>query len=74
MAKEIVLRDRHVSIDAHALECPECHGYADETDVTKAEIKSDMNCGRLYACCVAAFICKVCGARIVTRRAAPDME
>lgn len=51
----------------------QCGGYADEVDCTKEEINSDMNCGRSFACCVGAFVCRVCKKRIVASLNAPDI-
>ena len=51
-----------------------CGGYAEETECTRDEIRGPVNCGRSWACCVAAFICVVCGSRIVAGREAPEME
>jgi hypothetical protein len=60
--------------DADAVECLKCGGFAPEADCTAEEIESTLNCGRPWACCVAAFVCKKCGARMVGHRNAPEME
>lgn len=58
----------------NAVECPKCSGFAEPVDCTAEEIASDLNCGRSWACCVAAFKCKKCGTRLLTNRPAPEME
>lgn len=57
--------------------CPECSAPQDqltEVESTEEEIKSRFNCGRSYACCCVAVVCKVCGVRIRAGRAAPELE
>lgn len=56
------------------VKCPKCSGYAEKVDSTPGEIASDLNCGRSWACCCAAFKCSVCGVRLVGKREAPEME
>lgn len=63
----------YVSRRADAVECFRCGGYAPEVDSTDEEIHSELNCGRSFACCCAAFACKKCGARMVGKREAPDI-
>jgi len=62
-----------VERDTRAIKC-DCGGYAGEVECTQAEIESPTNCGRSWACCVAAFVCAICGKRHVRRRYAPEME
>ncbi len=51
-----------------------CGGYCDAThDVTKEEIKEYQTCGRNYACCVEAFLCRVCKRSFIAKLAAPEM-
>ena len=68
----IQVSDR-VPRDATGIKCV-CGGYADEVECTQEEIRSDMNCGRSFACCVAAFVCILCQKRLVGTREAPEME
>ena len=56
------------------IECPLCHGYAASANCTPEEVASDANCGRSYECCVAAFVCKVCGKRLLGNLPAPEMD
>jgi hypothetical protein len=74
MVKSVVRLKEPVDRRKDAVKCPECGGYAPRVDCTAAEIKSDMNCGQPWACCVAAFVCDACQTRIVARRDAPEME
>ena len=62
-----------ISITADAIKC-NCGGYASEVDCTKKEIEGPLNCGRSWACCVAAFVCEICGRRYIRKREAPEME
>lgn len=71
--KTIVL-DETLRRDADACECPSCGGYAEEVIPTKDEIRKYQSCGRNWACCLNAFICKKCGQRIVSHLEAPEME
>lgn len=58
-----------------AVPCPKCNGYADRVSLTKKEIADNsINCGRPYECCGRAFVCRVCGLRIVGQAEAPEME
>lgn len=57
-----------------AVECLRCGGYSEETESTREEINGPLNCGRPYACCCVAFLCKKCGTRMAGKRAAPEME
>lgn len=57
-----------------AVECLKCSGFSERVDSTPDEIASELNCGKSYACCCAAFVCKKCGARMVGKLAAPEME
>lgn len=70
---ETIKLDEAISIHADAVRCP-CGGYAAQVGCTDEEIASDMNCGRSWACCVAAFVCSLCGKRLVASREAPEME
>lgn len=58
--------------DAKGIKC-NCGGYADRVPCTPEEIR-EYGCGRGYECCARAFICCICGARIVGRAEAPDMD
>lgn len=57
----------------NAVECLTCHGFSEAVDPTPIEIRSELNCGRRWACCCAAFVCKSCGKRWVGHRPAPEM-
>lgn len=54
--------------------CPHCNGYADAGDITREEVKKYQTCGRSYACCVEAFVCRLCGKRFIGMLEAPEME
>ena len=71
MTTTIVLKDT-LPRDATAAPCP-CGGYADPVDCTKEEIGGALNCGRSDACCIKAFICRICKQRLVAGLAAPEM-
>lgn len=58
--------------DVEGLKC-ECGGYAERVNCTPEELEK-YNCGRLYECCARAFVCCVCGKRIVGSAEAPEME
>jgi len=45
-----------------AIKCPHCGGFAGNVKSTSEEV----NCGRFYACCCAAFRCDLCKRRWVT--------
>ena len=57
--------------EATGIEC-QCGGYAVQVDTT-AEESEKYGCGG-YDCCSRAFVCKVCGARIVGNAKAPEMR
>jgi hypothetical protein len=57
---------------ADAIPCP-CGGYADRVDCTQNELEL-YNCGRSRECCARAFVCRVCGKRLVGTAEAPEME
>lgn len=57
--------------------CLKCSAEGDaleEVACTKEEINSRFNCGRSYACCCVALVCKTCGTRIRAGRAAPEWD
>lgn len=54
------------------LQC-KCGGYAEIVDTTDNE-ESDHGCGRGRGCCLGAFVCRLCGKRILARFPAPEME
>ena len=58
--------------NAEAIKC-KCGGYAERVDCTPEEIE-EYGCGRPYQCCSRAFICSLCGERIVGKADAPEME
>jgi hypothetical protein len=60
---------------ADAIPCP-CGGYADRVETTTEE-RDEYGCGfreRLFECCARAFVCRVCGKRLVGTAEAPEME
>jgi hypothetical protein len=57
--------------DAEGIKC-DCGGYAEKVECTREEI-AKYNCGRPWNCCARAFVCAVCGERIVGTAEAPDM-
>ena len=58
--------------DCDGAPCPHCNGYADRVDATKEEVKQYQTCGRSYACCIDAFVCRVCGKRFIGTLEAPE--
>ena len=67
------MADEDIGRGIDAIKCS-CGGYAGEADCTEDEIKGSLNCGRSWACCVAAFVCALCGKRHLRRREAPEMD
>lgn len=61
-----------VSRTAEGVECS-CGGYAKRVDLTAQEIK-DQSCHRSYECCGRAFVCSICGNRLVGNAEAPEMR
>lgn len=61
-----------IESDAEGLKC-ECGGYAERVDCTPEELE-EYNCGRPYECCGRAFVCCICGKRIVGSAKAPEMR
>lgn len=49
-----------------------CNGYAERVDCTDEEDRK-YGCGR-KRCCAVAFVCRVCGKRLVGSYEAPEME
>ena len=64
--------DNDFERDAEGIKCP-CGGYAGQVDPTKAEMR-EYGCGRMSGCCSRAFVCAVCGTRLVGSAPAPEME
>lgn len=62
-----------ISRGANGAPCP-CGGYADKADVTEDEIKKYQTCGSSFACCIGAFICRVCEKRFLVNLPAPEMD
>lgn len=69
-ARETVRLTDGVKRGTDAIKCPKCGGYAEEVDATPDE-DTEFGCGR-YLCCSAAFVCGVCGTRIIGRFEAPE--
>jgi len=63
--------------DAKAIKC-ECGGYAERVSCTPEELKEfNRGCpGQLFGdeCCARAFVCCICGKRMVGTAEAPDMD
>ena len=59
--------------EAEGIECPACSGYAERVTTTSEERK-EFGCFRdaWGECCARAFVCKVCGKRIVGAAEAPE--
>lgn len=57
---------------AEGIKC-DCGGYAERVKCTREELRA-YNCGRSWECCARAFVCCVCGVRIVGAAEAPEME
>lgn len=70
-AQESPLLDIDIEREAKAAPCP-CGGYADENEPTKDEIEKHQTCGRKFACCLNAFVCRVCKKRFLVRLPAPE--
>lgn len=70
MAETIPL-GRWVERGADAVKCS-CGGYAEQADTTPEE-DTTYGCGR-PGCCSRAFVCAICGNRMVARAHAPEME
>jgi len=60
--------------NANACECPACGGYARKVEATDTEVKEHQLCGRPWACCIGAFVCKRCELRIISQIAAPEWD
>jgi hypothetical protein len=69
----IVLKEE-LNRNTKGVACPKCNGYAEEVESTEEEIHSDLNCGRSWACCCRAFVCRICKTRIVGSAESPEME
>jgi hypothetical protein len=72
MANETVKLRESVERGTKAVKCP-CGGYAGEVDVTPEE-DAEFGCGGAVGCCSAAFVCAICGNRLVGGVEAPDMD
>lgn len=68
----IELRER-VDRDSISIACSKCNGLADRVDCAPEEDRK-FNCGLFYECCSRAFICRVCGARLVGKAESPNMN
>lgn len=58
--------------DAEGIKC-ECGGYAERVEPTNEEMKKH-GCGRMRGCCSRAFVCCICGKRIVGSALSPEIE
>ena len=61
-----------VKRDAAGIPC-ECGGYAERVSCTGEEIEK-LDCNPFSECCSRAFVCKVCGNRLVGWAEPPGME
>ena len=62
-----------VKRDAQAWKCP-CGGFAERADLTDDEKAEYDYCGRGTGCCTRAFVCCLCGTRLIARACAPEMD
>jgi hypothetical protein len=69
---EVIVLPGRIKRETEGIPCPDCNGYCDETNCTKEEVKKYQTCGRMYACCLAAFVCRLCKKRIITALEAPE--
>ncbi len=68
---EIVELTEEIARYTESIACP-CGGFADKVDATPEE---DKKYGCLYRfCCSVAFLCRVCGNRLVGRYEAPEAD
>jgi len=67
------MKIHEIERETEAIEC-NCGGYAARVPCTNKEIKEHQECGRSYECCLRAFVCRVCGKRIIGHAPAPEME
>lgn len=58
--------------DAEGVPC-DCGGYANSVACTQEE-RDKFGCGRSWDCCSRAFVCRICGTRIVGSARAPEMD
>ena len=61
-----------INRSAEGIKCT-CNGYAEPVECTPEEF-AKYNCGRPWKCCARAFVCCVCGRRIVGKAEAPEMK
>lgn len=59
--------------DQRAIKCPTCGGFSEEVECNPEEVRQQ-SCGRIHACCIRAFECCLCKARILAHLEAPEME
>lgn len=69
---EVIKLKEFVQAEAEGIPCNHCGGHAPRVEVTEDE-ELTWGCGR-PTCCSRAFVCKVCGTRMVGRAIAPEME
>jgi hypothetical protein len=71
-AIEIIKLGYGLDREADGIPC-KCGGYAERAACTTGEL-AEFNCGRSWECCARAFVCKICGARLIGKADAPEME
>lgn len=71
---EIKIQERKECFErrTQATKC-DCGGYAERVKCTVEELEK-YNCGRPRECCARAFVCVLCGTRIVGQAEAPEMR
>lgn len=72
MTISAVYYEGQIDRDVKAIRCA-CGGYAERVTATQEEIKK-YGCGRPSECCARAFVCCLCGTRLVGTADAPEME
>lgn len=73
--KKSIEYSKSIERSQNSIECPSCSGFAELVESNEDEIRNyKYNCRRDYACCCRAFVCKICGVRIIGRAEAPEME
>ena len=70
--EKIIKIEERLSRNSDAVPCPKCNGYADRVDLT--EEVHNQSCKRSYECCGRAFVCRLCGTRIIGNAESPEAE
>lgn len=70
---DVVLKlGRLVPRGTDAVKC-RCGGYAEMVEPTPEEMV-EYGCGRVLGCCSRAFVCGLCGSRLVGSAEAPELD